>query len=425
MAHDASLRYLPLIDGKPPLFMWSTAVVMKIFPNLDLLLTGRLVSVAAGLGSLIGIYFASYQLFRSKKISYLSSVFYLLCSFTFFYDRFALADSLLAMFAIWSLGLAIFLVRTARLDAAMILGLVIGFGLLTKTPAMFFYLLLPLTLFLGKFRWKLVPLFTLVVIFSQGIYSILRLFPLFNMINQKNHEFILTFSKFLENPWLNFWGNLRTLISWEVGYLTIPVVLLIILAFKKHFRLSLILVCVFLIQVAYMSVFNKVIYPRFLLTFTPYLLILAAVGLSSFDKRKLIFVAILVFIYPLFTIFKLTIDPVNAPLPQADRDQYIDGWAAGYGVEEVRNYLSKISGHAVIATEGTFGLMPYSLELYQKDYPKIEIKSYWPLPREAPVGTNYLLMYQSQKDPGGWKLEEILRFRQGNGHDYLRLYKVL
>lgn len=419
MAYDAGLRYLPLVDGKPPLFMWLTSFVMRLLPQIDVLLTGRLVSVVAGLGSLIGIYVVSYQLFHNKKISFFSSLFYLLSPFTFFYDRFGLADGLLAMFALWSLSLAIFLAQTARLDVAMILGLVIGFGLLTKSPALFFFLLLPLTIFIGKFRWKLILLFLVVIVFAESIYSVLRLFPLFSMINQKNHEFILTFSQFFQNPWQNF-ANLRTLTIWEITYLTIPVVLLIPLAFKKYSRLSLILSSLFLIQMIYMALFNKVIYPRFLLTFTPYLLILAAAGLSLF-KQKIIWLA--VFIFPVFIIFKLIFNPVNAPLIQADRDQYLDGWAAGFGVAEIRGYLKNKKG--VLATEGTFGLMPYALELYKKDYPDLEIKPYWPLPATAPARTNYLLMYQNQKEPLGWKLQEIMRFRQGKGENYLRLYAVL
>lgn len=421
MAHDAALRYLPLIDGKPPLFMWLTSVVMRLMPTLDPLLTGRLVSVGAGLGGLVGIFFTSYVLFRNKKISYLSALLYLICPFTFFYDRFGLVDSLLAMWGIWSLGLGVLLVQTLRLDVAMILGMVIGFGLLTKSPALFFLFLMPLALIVGKWHWKLAPLFVVVLVLAQGFFSILRLFPLFNMINQKNHEFILTLAQFFQNPLQNFWGNFKTLATWEIGYLTIPIVLLIILAFKKYFRLSIMIGSLFVIHIVYMSVFNKVIYPRFLLTFTPYLLILAAVGLSNIKNMTLIILIIL--IQPLYTNFKLITDPVNAPLLQADRDQYIDGWAAGYGVKEVRVFLADKTG--VIATEGTFGLMPYSLELYQKDYPNVEIKPYWPLPATSPAGTNYLLVYQHIAPPIGWKTEEIMRFRQGNSQDFLQLYKVL
>jgi hypothetical protein len=124
-----------------------------------------------------------------------------------------------------------------------------------------------------------------------------------------------------------------------------------------------------------------------------------------------------------------------APIPTADSDQYLNHWPAGYGVSEVRHLLqeaAKNNPKVFVWTEGTFGLMPYALELYQKDYPNLEIKSFWPLPQTPPTEMLtalknfpvYLLMYQDQTDPKGWKTTEVARFQQGNGPDFLRLYKV-
>lgn len=437
MVTDASLRFLPLVDGKPPLFMWLTSLVMKLLPQMDPLLTGRLVSVGAGLGSLVGIFVASYLLFKNKKLSYLAAIFYLFTPFTFFYDRFALADSLLATFGIGSFVLGILLVKTLRLDVAMIAGFVSGLGLLTKSPAQFFLYLSPILMLLFDFKnknWKinlakLIGLFLVAVVISQAIFSVLRLFPLFNMIGQKNLEFIIPLSDFFKNPLALFWGNIKSLVYWQYFYLT-PLLSLTVFAGmiigpKYYWKQTIILIGYYLIFLITMASFNKVIYPRYLLTFTPMLLILASLALSQIKKISLIFlISLIILIYPAYTDFKLLTDPVNAPLLQADRDQYIDGWPAGFGVKEIRSYLSQVTNHQVLATEGTFGLMPYSLELYQKDYPNVEIKSYWPLPTMSPAGTTLLLMYQNQIPPGGWKLEEIVRFRQGLGKDYLRLYRV-
>ncbi len=456
MAFDASLRYLPLVDGKPPLFMWLTSVVIKTLPHIDILLTGRLVSVAAGFGGLLGIYFASYQLFHNKKISYLSALFYLLCPFTFFYDRFGLADSLLAMFGIWSLGLGIVLVRSIRLDVAMILGIVVGLGLLTKTPAELFLVLLPVLIIFFNFKsknWqlnllKLAGLYLVVFVFAQSIFSILRLFPLFNMINQKNLDFIVTPSYFLAHPLEFFPGNLKSLLSWQFVYLT-PLVSLgvlvgVILGLGKYLKETLVLSFYFLFTLVAIAAFNKVIYPRYLLTFTPELLILAASGLflakplvPKNSSRILVSILLaLIFFWPSTTLGMLIFDPIHAPLLQSDRDQYLDGWPAGFGVKEVRNFLarqSKLNPKVFVGTEGTFGLMPYALELYQKDYPNAEIKPYWPLPAKIPPEAalasqkfpTYFLIYQRRTTPPDWQLQELMRFRQGLGRDYLRLYKVL
>lgn len=431
MAYDASLRYLPLADGKQPLFMWATSVVMRLLPHLDPLLTSRLVSVGAGLAAIVGIYFASYQLFKNKTLSYLASIFYILVPFTFFYDRFGLADSLLAMFGIWSLGLGILLVKSGRLDVALILGMVLGFGRLTKTPMLFFVLFLPLYLLLRQKQSvvKLLALMALSGAISELFYSILRLFPLFNMIAEKNYEFTVPLGTLLRAPLAFAPGNLPVLLSWQVYYLT-PLVaaasaLGVIVGLKKHFWPTVVVFGSFLGVLGYLAFFNKVIYPRYLLTFTPHLLILAALAVSQLKKARLGIVLAALAIWPLYTNVLLVFNPVDAPLLQADRDQYLDGWPAGFGVKEVRSYLASHPGKAAIATEGTFGLMPYALELYQKDYPDLSIKPFWPLPDKPPAKFDYLLMYQSQKTPLGWNLVELLRFRQGKGSDYLRLYRVL
>src|SRR4030042_821895 len=95
MRAEATLRFLPLSDGKQPLFMWLTIPFLKIFS--DSLFAGRFLSL-------------------------------------------------------W-------LVRSFRLDLSLISGLVLGGALITKSPAIFFALLLPSGLLLGeKLKKKILPL---------------------------------------------------------------------------------------------------------------------------------------------------------------------------------------------------------------------------------------------------------------------------
>ena len=439
MVTDASLRYLPLVDGKPPLFMWTTSIVMKVLPHIDPLLTGRLTAVGSGFLALCGVVFTSWIIFKNRRVSLLAAVLYIFVPFTFFYDRFGLADSMLAMWGIWSLGLSVLLVQTLRLDVAMILGMIIGFGFLTKSPALFFLVFSPLSIGFFNFKsthrirqlMKLVSLFLVVVVISQGIYSILRLFPLFNMIGQKNLEFAIPVSELLKNPFMYLFGNLKALVSWEVGYLTLPVSLLVIWAgikglIKRSYGEILLSSC-FVIFTLAMAAANKVIYPRFLLIFTPGLLILGALSLSQFKKWSWV-ILIAILIIPIYTDIQLMINPITAPIPDADSGQYINGWAAGYGVKDVRNFLASQPGKTTIITEGTFGLMPYSLDLYQKDYPNVEIKSYWPLPKQSEIvfkNPTYLLIYQHEKAPEDWKVKLINSYQQGTSPEFLKLYQVL
>ncbi len=438
MAYDASLRYLPLVDGKPPLFMWLTSIGLRFFPNLDPLLVIRLVSVGSGLFGLAGIFFTSYQLFHNKKVSYLSAIFYILIPFTFFYDRFGLADSLLAGFGIWSLGLGVILAKKLRLDVALLLGITIGLGLLTKTPALFFYLILPLGLIWKPKIWKFVGLWLVVIVLSQSIFSILRLFPLFHMIAQKNAEFSISLIDFIHHPFTYFISNSITLFKWEFGYLTPLVSLIIIFGFItglfKNTRQTIVLSFLFLAHFAYMSFFNKSIFPRFLLTFTPGLLILAAVGIEKIPKKFQWGLLGLILLFPIFTDIKLLFDPPNAPIPDGDSNQYINRWPAGYGINDLRTFFnqeSKKYPKITVGTEGTFGLMPYALQIYQKEYPNVEVKDYWPLPAILPIELTiaakshptYFIVYQQQQDPP-WPAHLVAKYQQGKGNDYLRLYRI-
>lgn len=452
MAYDPALRYLPLVDGKPPLFMWLVMVGMRLLPSVDPLFIGRLTSVICGFFVLAAVVFASYIFFKNKKIALFAGLLYIFSPFAFFYDRMTLAESLLSAFCIWSLALGFLLVKKLRLDIALLLGWVVGLGLLTKTPAIFFLLVQPL-IFFGtiskkdnfiKTTVKWLVLMAVVLIESQAIFSILRLFPLFSQIGAKNSSFIISFSEFSKNPLGLFWGNLPSLVSWEFWYLTPSVSILLIIGlvvavYKKNF-LVIALFLSFLAEFCAMLFFNRVLFVRYLFTFTPALLIVSAYGLAQVtEKTKNKFVTILLVLivlsFPSFTIFKLITDPINAPTPISDSQQYLHAWPAGWGVVEVRDFLtmeSKKFPKITLVTEGTFGLMPYALEIYQKDYPNVDIKAVWPLSEvispefETLVATQpvYLLMYQRQTVPIGWKLTELMRFKQGHGTDYLRLYKV-
>lgn len=429
MANDATFRYLPLTDGKPPLYMWVVAGVMKYVPQVDPLLVGRLITVGIGFLTLVGIYFAAHQLFRNRRVGRLSVILYIFIPFTFFYDRMALADSMLAMFGVWSLGLGVMLIREPRFDLAMILGGVLGLAMLTKTPALFFLLLLPgLAILEWKNVWKYVWYLLVAAGIARVIYSVIFLLPQAYVINLKNYEFIVPFSVFINNPLQFVWGNFQGLSQWEISYLTIPVLILVVLSLMRISRKKILLAGYFLGPFVTMLLFNKVIYPRFLLYYTPMLLVLAAKGLSEFSTRIMWLVLILILISPIYVDYKLLTDPASAPIAGTDSQQYLNSWPAGYGLAETRDFLAaqnKIKQKIVVGDEGTFGLLPYGLQLYQWMYPGVELKSYWPPPAKLPPEhLDYYIIYQRNSHPTTMPLELVAKYRQGNGSDFFQLYRV-
>ncbi len=121
MKENAVFRFLPLTDGKQPLYMWIIIPFLKIFSNP--LIAGRFVSAMSGALTLVGVFVLTYLILNSVKISLLSGLIYAISPFIVFFDRMALAGATLSMFGIWTLILTIITARKLRLDTAMLAGL--------------------------------------------------------------------------------------------------------------------------------------------------------------------------------------------------------------------------------------------------------------------------------------------------------------
>jgi len=446
--NDASWRFISLTDGKQPLFVWITMVLMKIIQ--DPLVAGRLVSIGTGLLTAIGIWLLSFILFKKRRLSFFASFLYITSPFYLMYDRMALMDSMVGTFSVLSLFLGILLVKTLRLDVALILGAVLGGGILTKTSGFFNIYLLPLTLLLFDWKdkkWKLnllrwAGLAFLAVVISQLFYSILRLSPLFHMISRKDTLFVYPLAEWIKHPWRFLVGNLKGLLDWLTSYLTWPVITLIVaslISVWQRMREKALLFAWFLAPFAALALFGKVLYPRFILFMSLPLLVLAAFSLEKLanrtrDKRLFFLLCSLVFIFPLYTDFKILSNPKKAPIPKHDKGQYIDDWPAGYGVNEIVAFAKEKARDKkiFIATEGTFGLMPASLELYLWDNPNVEIKAFWPVkevPEEvldrAKEKPTYFVFNETQKIPQVWPLKLIAEYFKGDGKSHMSLYQVL
>ena len=234
---DAAWRFISLTDGKQPSFVWLTMIMIRFIE--DPLLAGRLVSVAAGFFAMIGLFFLGKELFKNRWIGLASSFLYIVFPMALVYDRMALYDSLVGMFMIWSSYVGILLVKTTRLDIALLLGMIMGGGALTKTSAFFSMPLLFSSALLLDWRnkiWKSyllrwITLALLSIILAFGYYSVLRLSPFFHTISEKNSIFAYPLSEWIQHPTLYVFSNLRGLFDWLLTYYTLPLFLLVIGAF--------------------------------------------------------------------------------------------------------------------------------------------------------------------------------------------------
>lgn len=453
---DSAQRFISLEDGKQPLFIWLMLPALRFLK--DPLVAGRVVSVFAGFASLMGLIVVSWKLFN-EKIAWWTGFLYISIPFFVLYDRLALYDSLTTAAMLWSLFLAICLAQTLRLDVALLLGMAIGAGLLTKSSAQFAMIFLPVTLLVFDwsrsrrihrlFRW--IGFAGIAVFLAIVIQTILRLSPLAYMVKLKNLTFIVSNQEFFADPLSRVVGNLRGLIPWLVGYLTVPLIFLLAIGILTGnmgmlLRKKILLLLCFFIPFLALATFGIVLYPRFMLFMAAPLLPLAAYGLEevrrvitsrfrSVSVALLTGGALLLLAYPMFISSMIILDPVNAPIPTVDRNQFMDDWPSGYGIPQVVAYLREQgkSEKIFVGTEGTFGLTPFALDIYLRNQKNIEIRGYWPISRgigelKEIAGTGkptFLLLKDTQIPDPQWPVELIARYRKGRGNVYMGFYRVI
>lgn len=452
-ANDASLRYISLLDGKQPLFIWIAMIPVKIFQ--DSLLAVRLLSVIYGLISIFGIYFIGRNI-KNSLVGLLSAALFVTSPFFFIYNRLAIYESLISTLGIYSLLFTILLIKKKRIDLAITLGFISGLGLMTKSSANFFIYLLPFSpIILVKNIKKLnkpntrntlmvIGLFFLSITISFTMYNTLRLFPLFNMIEEKNHTFILTNREFINNPFSLVFGNTPSLLSWIFQYLTpIPFILFILSGIYFLFRKKLpeiYLLAWIMVPFAATAFFGKIIYPRYLLFMVPGIFILISLVINEFfekinsNKFRLLTVAVL-FIGPIISLVSILTNLSNSFIPQSDKNQLINDWPAGGGIEEVVKIINSSAEKekVFVGTEGTFGLLPYALEIELVKNPNVEIKGYYPvkeIPQEVVDKAKLIKTYfiynltQNENQFSDPKIKLVGKYPKGNSDVYLRLFEV-
>lgn len=461
---DAAWRFISLTDGKQPLFIWITMNIMRVVD--DPLLAGRLVSVFAGFGTLLGSMLLSAEIFKkkrtggifnqifgqlleSKTIIYAVGIILVLYPFALVHDRMAIYDSLVACTMVWALYMEVLLVRYMRLDIAIITGISIGLAILNKTSGFFAIYLLPFSLLLFNFdkkdigirflKWVILAVVS--AVFAYSMYMILRLSPFFYIIDEKNAIFVYPLKEWINHPFYYLSGNLNALFSWLSTYLTIPILTLSACAFiiKGNMREKFLLFTWFIVPFAGLVLFGKTLYPRFIYFMTIPLLILASYTLVSILNKissKIFTVTIFAAAILMYVVadYYIIFNFPYAPIPKADLFQYINSWPAGGGIKEMIAFFEKESrkGKIYVGTQGTFGSLPTnSMEIYLGNNKNIETKGFYPLNEEVPqevlekVGQVpvYFVFNDSEGPPTNWPVEFVAKYKKGIGNRHLSIYR--
>lgn len=443
---DASWRFISLTDGKQPLQTWGTIPFLKLFPN-DALIAGRLFSVATGFAGLIGFFTLSFYFF-GKKAAYIGALLFITTPYFLFYDRMALVDSGVNAGFIWILFFSVLLARTVRLDVALLFSLTAGFTLLAKSSARIFIMLslfAPI-LFYEKTLKKIVSrsisfyiLMGLVFGLSLLIYNVQRLSPFFHYVALKNTTFILTTSEFLQDPFKVAGHNLTTVpmyVFWELGWLLVPLAAAgAFFLFKKDWRMAVYLLLWLILPYIAISLFGRVIFPRYLIFLGTLIMILATYFLSQIKDKRASYLTVgavllwqVIFSYPI--VFKA--EALN--FPPIDRGQYVEGVTAVWGAAELMQMARDKSKEkpVLILAEGNFGLVGDVLDVYLKPGDtNMSITGLWPLGEkeilENVVQTKdkhvYIVFSHREEFPENWPIKLVKKFSKPIGDKAIYLYE--
>ncbi|MBN1288987.1 MAG: glycosyltransferase family 39 protein [Actinobacteria bacterium] len=461
---------ISLTDGKPPLHTW--LMIPFVWIIKDPLLAGRTASVFFGAVTITGIVLIGKES-AGWNTGLWAGFLYVLCPFTLWYDRVAVAEGLLTAIFTFTIWLAIRAAKTLSFRYVLPVGASIGLAMLTKGTALLLFLIVPFAFLFGQRKgggssqrralgkWVLIAGASLLV--GYAVYSFLGFSGNFHLIAVRTGVTTRTVSEILSDPvgpfFTNFSEILKTLIIFVTPLVVAAAAAGLVIGFIRRYKhvyfLSAWLLIVWIVEslVAKHWMFDRIL-PRFFLVIVPPVLILASIMLCDLlDWIKTLktrtgtggvllvsVTAVLVLVsFPVYSSALIIFNPSHAPLPETVRYQYITGWPSGWGMEEIAGFLDEESrnGKLVVGSRlAGIGLPTDGLKLYLSENENVEIVPFATDAEELPAellrpgdGPDLYCVYNmlSENDypPPGWPLKLIKKFpKNGNDTMYMLLYEV-
>lgn len=318
----------------------------------DYLLAARLVTVLFGALGLAGVLAAGRRLY-DRESAIVASLLYIFCPHSLFYERLALTDSVQSAFAAMSLLASVRVAESGRIKDGAVLGLLLALSVFTKalgvlvffTPALAFALL-------PRDRSACARAFAVAYAVGAGLvaYPLLRFFATTQTVRA-------AIDKSQEGPVGRIVDNAPLVWEWLSKYWTLPLLALaaagVLAAILRRSRPGVFLGGVVLLPLLAFLAAASLWFPRYLVFLTPPLAILVGGALTSLVRWLSAFalhalrppgwawaMALgLVLLPSLRFDFLLWTDPAQAPLPEVERFQFVNGWPSGYGVRDTLAFL--------------------------------------------------------------------------------------
>jgi 4-amino-4-deoxy-L-arabinose transferase-like glycosyltransferase len=299
----------------------------------------------------------------NRQTGFFAALCYALMPWTFFHERLAVADSLVAACAVMMLVAAFqHIKRPSRLTILFLTVSMIALPLSKLSAATLLAIPLIIALNLTGLR----DLSGLRKLWLPYLISGVVLAILLGYTNSRYNvgQEVIQRAGFGQRTLLAWWsGNTSDVILWSVPYLGIIGVLIIggaLIALWRRSRLDWIAVMGFVIALGTYLVAPSTAYPRYYLPALAFGSLLAGVGVSLLWQITLPKVlkpsggwlravrwAITILIFGIFFLpfisftTKSFSNPLELPLVYVDRQQHITLWSSGYGIREAMQFVSE------------------------------------------------------------------------------------
>jgi len=427
--------YLSLQDGKTPLFFWFISYLGPLLGNY--LLVGRLISVFAGLITVISWIIIFYKNFDFKK-SLLYLYLFLITPFGFLIERMALSDSLLMAFASLSL---MFLILSKNVLSdnknksnfkfflyIVFSGISLGFSYATKTTTRLFlvtYLFIALfwvIIFLKNKKIKKIILFSFGILIFMFFYrEIISLFRvgghvLWSSIEEKEKLMIYSPKEILgritDNP-LSIFNYVPLVFEYLKVYISGILIFLLIgiyrLIYLKENRKFLWLIFYWLFITAAICLSGKVMASRYIYVTYPIIIAMAVFGIDYLLLLKNKFYKIFVYLILIIVLGQsclLVFVPQKAIYSKDDQSYFVSSALTAIGLPEVIDYFKyQDKSKVLVGVCGTWGVPEGSEIILREAGIKSEIINVNKIISKKPMTNNNCEKWWIKKDELCWRLD--------------------
>lgn len=380
---DSSFAYLPLTDGKAPLFMWLVGDFNRFFH--DFLLTGRMLSVLAG-GVTVVCWMIILRMELGKKFVWMFWLMALVVPYAFVIERMAFVDTLMtALLSFGTMSLVWALKNSSRryfvlfsVFGGFLAGLGLGFAYMTKTSARAFLVVFLIVgavwiirvLLQRKFISVLGIIITSAVMYLtyHELLSDFRIGAhlLWGMIDVKEQELTYTLPQIFNNLIVKHNpGIYRDSLPFIFSYFTVYLGGLSLLAVFGIFRIlkkrrDLIwLVLYFMISTVGIFLSARMMSSRYFYPVVPSFLALSAIGGVALWEYRLklgkVLVAIILTALAVQSSLYL-FSPLHGLYAYDDQRYFTTGDISALGMYDVKNYLTAAPDQSIVGVSGIWGI---------------------------------------------------------------------